>query len=86
MVHYLPWAAVQISNKGLFKFTQENGINVENDEVGKLIEQSRSIAEHYAQRFIDYMCFNQSQFPEYYGNTNDQMSPTHNNFFGGWVL
>ena len=86
MVHYLPWAGVQISNKGLFKFTQENGVNVENDEVSKLIEKSRSIAEHYAQRFIDYMCFNQSQFPEYYTNTNDDMYPTRNNYFGGWVL
>lgn len=86
MTEYLPWASVQVSNKGVFRFTQENGQIVDQSEIGLLIEKSRSYGEFYAQRFIDYICFNQSIFPEYNQNTNDDISPTTQNYWGGWVL
>ena len=86
MVEFLPWASVTIANKGVFKFTQENGQIVDKAEVDLLKEQSRGIAEFYAQRFIDFICFNQNLFPEYNQNTNDQISPTTNNYWGGWVM
>ena len=56
MVEYLPWGNVQISNKGIFKFTQENGQTVDKSEVDKLIESARSSGEFYAQRLIDHLC------------------------------
>lgn len=86
MVKYLRWASVQISNKGVFKFTQENGVNIDSDELALLMEDARSTGEHYAQRFIDWMAFNNSQIPEYNNNVNDDMYPTRTNFFGGWVV
>ena len=86
MTEYLPWASVQVSNKGVFKFTQENGQIVDKSEIDNLIEKSRSYGEFYAQRLIDFLCFNQTQFPEYNQNTNDDIPSTNQNYWGGWVM
>jgi hypothetical protein len=86
MVHYLPFAAYTIANKGVYKHNSENSTNVEKNEIDFLVEKERDIAEHYTQRFIDYMCFQQSEFPEYNSNSNDDMNPDTNNFYGSWVL
>ena len=86
MVHYLPFAAYTIANKGVYKHTSENATNVEKNEIDFLVEKERDIAEHYTQRFIDYMCFQQQEFPEYTSNSNDDMNPDTNNFYGSWVL
>jgi hypothetical protein len=86
MVHYLPFAAYTIANKGVYKHNSENATNVEKNEIDFLVEKERDIAEHYTQRFIDYMCFQQSEYPEYTSNSNDDMNPDTNNFYGSWVL
>ena len=86
MVEFLPFAAYTIANKGVFKHNSENAQNVEKSEVDYLVEKERSIAEHYTRRFIDYMSFNQSSFPEYNTNSNADMYPDKNSFFAGWHL
>ena len=86
MVHYLPFAAYTIANKGVYKHSSENATNVEKNEIDFLVEKERDIAEHYTQRFIDHMCFQQQEFPEYTSNSNDDMNPDTNNFYGSWVL
>jgi hypothetical protein len=86
MVEYLPFAAYTIANKGVFKHNSENATNVEKDEIDFLIEKERSIAQHYTERFIDYMSFNQDLFPEYNLNSNGDMYPdTQNNYFGWFI-
>lgn len=86
MVYYLPFAAYTLSNKGLFKHTSESATNVDKAEVDFLVEKERDIAESYTQRFIDYMCFNTTTFPEYNGNNNEDVNPDTNNFYGGWQI
>lgn len=86
MVEFLPFAAYTIANKGVFKHNSENATNVEKAEVDYLVEKERSIAEHYTRRFIDYLSFNQSQFPEYNTNSNADMFPDKKSDFGGWYL
>ena len=88
MVEYLPFSAYTIANKGVFKHTSENATSVEKSELDYLVEKERSIANHYTTRFIDYMCFNQSKFPEYNTNSNADMFPDHDsiNNLTGWVL
>ena len=86
MVEYLPFAAYTIANKGVYKHSSENAENVAKDEVDFLFEKERKIAQHYTQRFIDYMSFNQQLFPEYNDNSNGDMYPDTNNNFIGWVL
>jgi hypothetical protein len=86
MVEYLPFAAYTIANKGVFKHGSENSTNVEKSEVDFLIEKERSIAQNYTRRFIDYMSFNQSSFPEYNTNSNADVYPDKQADFGGWYL
>lgn len=86
MVEYLPFAAYTIANKGVFKHNSENSTNVEKNEVDFLIEKERDIAQHYTNRFIDYMSYNQVLFPEYNTNSNGDMFPDSDANFVSWVL
>lgn len=86
MVEFLPFSAYTIANKGVYKHNSENSTNVEKDEIDFLIEKERSIAQHYTERFIDYMCFNTDKFPEYNSNSNGDMYPDTNNNYTGWYL
>jgi hypothetical protein len=86
MVYYLPFAAYTLNNKGLFKHTSENATNVEKAEVDFLVEKERDIAESYTQRFIDFMCFNTSTYPEYNSNSNSDVNPDTDNFYAGWQI
>ena len=86
MVEYLPFAAYTIANKGVYKHESENSQTVDKVEVDFLVEKQRQIAQHYTQRFIDYICFNMNSFPEYNSNSNGDMYPKTDNNFTGWVL
>jgi hypothetical protein len=86
MVEYLPFAAYTIANKGVYKHNSENATNVEKVEIDFLIEKERSIAQHYTERFIDYIAFNNNLFPEYNSNSNGDMYPDTNNNYTGWYL
>ena len=86
MVEYLPFAAYTIANKGVFKHSSENAENVSKDEVDYLVEKERDLAQYYTDRFISYMSFNNTLFPEYRSNTNDDINPSYDSNFSGWVL
>jgi hypothetical protein len=86
MVQYLPFAAYQIKNGGIYKHQSENAESVSKDEVDYLVQKERDFAEYYTKRFIDYMAFNQTLFPEYTSNSNDDIYPDTNDLFNGWVL
>jgi len=86
MVEFLPYAAYKVSNKGVFKHNSENSSTVEKNEIDFLIEKERDVAQSYTNRFIDYMSFNQSLFPEYNTNSNADVFPDKDANFTGWVL
>ena len=86
MVDYLPFASFSIKNGGVYKHTSENAEIASKEEVDYLVQKERDIAEYYTRRFIDYMSFNQSLFPEYYSNSNDDVYPDKDATFNGWVL
>ena len=86
MVDYLPFAAYQIKNGGIFKHRSENGDTATKEEIDFIVQKERDIAEYYTRRFIDYMSFNQASFPEYYTNSDDDIHPDTNATFNGWVL
>jgi len=86
MKYYLPFAAYTISNKGVYKHNSENSTTADKNEIDFLIEKETQIAQHYTQRFIDYITLNTSLFPEYSTNTNSDMFPDTNNNFTGWYI
>ena len=86
MVEYMPFAAYTIANGGVYKHTSESSVTVDKDEVDFLIEKERKLADHYTDRFVNYMSYNSSLFPEYSTNTNDDQRPEKRTQTGGWVL
>lgn len=84
--NYIPFAAYQISNGGIFKHNSENSQTVDKTEVDFLVEKARTNAEWYSRRFIDFMSFNQTTYPEYTNNVNDDLYPSYSATFNGWVL
>ena len=85
-VNYLPYAAYQIKNGGVFKHTSENAESVSKNEIDYLVEKARNTAEYYTRRFVDYMSFNSSTFPEYNSNSDSDVYPDKDSLFNGWVL
>jgi hypothetical protein len=85
-VNYLPFAAYQVKNGGVFKHRSENSETVSKGEIDFLVEKARTNAEWYSRRFIDFMTFNQTTYPEYNSNVNDDIYPSYDSTFNGWVL
>jgi hypothetical protein len=85
-VDYIPFASYQIRNGGVSKHVSENSESVSKDEIDYLVEKARTNAEWYSRRFIDYMSFNQTTYPEYTNNINDDIDPSYDATFNGWVL
>lgn len=83
---YLPFSAYTIANKGVYKHTSENAVNVEKNEVDYLASKAVSMAQHYTDRFISHMNFYSSLFPEYNTNSNGDVYPNSNSNYLGWVL
>tara|TARA_R110000796_G_scaffold9655_8_gene32949 strand:+ start:646 stop:1146 length:501 start_codon:yes stop_codon:yes gene_type:complete len=86
MTDYLPFAAYQIKNGGVFKHISENAESVSKSEVDYLVNKEREFAEYYTRRMIDYVTYNVTSFPEYNTNNNNDVYPDKDSLFNGWVL
>ncbi len=86
MMDYLPFAAYQVKNAGVFKHISENAESVTKNEVDYLVNKEREFAEYYIRRMIDYLSFNNNLFPEYNQNSNDDVYPDKDNLCKSWVL
>ena len=86
MMEYLHFAAYTISNKGVYKHSSENSDTATIEEINDLVASENKIAEHYAQRFVDYICNNSSLFPEYNNNTADDMYPSSDVNLSNWYI
>ena len=85
-VNYIPYAAYQIKNGGVFKHTSENAESASRSEVDYLVQKARNTAEYYTRRFVEYMNFNSNLFPEYNSNSDSDVYPDNDSLFNGWVL
>lgn len=83
---YIPYAAYQISNGGIYKHNSENSTAVDQSEINSLASHATETAEFYTQRFMDHMNYNSNLYPEYISNQNDGMYPERDVNFTGWVL
>ena len=84
-VNYIPYAAYQIKNGGVFKHTSENAESASRSEVDYLVQKARNTAEYYTRRFVEYMNFNSNLFPEYNSNSDSDVYPDSDSLFNGWV-
>ena len=87
LVQLMSFIPYTIANGGVYKHTSESSETVSKDEVDYLAEKYRDIAQYYTNNFVSFMIYNQTKYPEYNANTNDDTYPdTSNADFGGWVL
>ena len=85
-MNYIPFAAYQIKNGGVFKHSSETAQNVDKNEVDYLVGKAREYANYYSTRLVDYLIFNDNLFPEYNSNSDEDISPDTDTTFKGWVL
>ena len=86
MVDYLPFAAYQVKSGGIYKHSSENAETASKDEVDYLVQKERDFAEYYTRRFVDYICFDSTKFPEYLDNQDADVYPDKNVSGSNWVL
>jgi len=86
MVDYLPFAAYQIKNGGVFKHRSENSETPSKVELDFLVQKYRDFAEYYTRRFVDFMCFDNNKFPEYNDNQDSDIRPDKDTNISRWVL
>ena len=83
---YMPFAAYQVSNGGVFKHRSENSDSITSEDVNILVRRAQETAEFYTRRFMDYMDHNSHLYPEYLESSNEDMHPDKDVNFGGIYL
>ena len=83
---YIPFAAFQISNGGVYKHRSENSDTASMEEVNMLARRAMETAEFYTRRFMDYMDHFSYLYPEYLESSNEDMMPDKDTNFGGIFL
>lgn len=85
-VAFIPFAAYQVSNGGIFKHNSENSTSVDPDEINMLVNKAKDTAEFYTERFIQFMNFNSEKYPEFTQNQDGGVYPERDINYTGWVL
>ena len=84
--HAIPFLRFKIENGNIYSKTSETGNALSTEEAQHLREEVRNTAEYYTERMIDYICNNNSLFPEYNTNTGADVNPDDNAYYNGMNL
>jgi len=75
LVELYPRINYQVSNKGIYKHNSENATSLTQSELDDMVERERVAAQFYSDRFVDFITFRTSIYPEYLKGTNGDISP-----------
>jgi len=82
----LPTLNYKIKNKSVLSPSSEEAVNTGLDEIKFLRDSVKDTAQFYAQRTIDYLCANESEFPTYQNpNIDDGMLPNRNTQYNAGI-
>jgi len=84
--HAIPFLRFKVENGNIYAKTSETGTALSTEEGQHLREEIRNTAEYYTERMIDYICNNNSLFPEYNTNTGADVDPDRNAYYNGMNL
>lgn len=84
--HAVPFLRFKIENGNIYSKTSETGTALSTEEAQHLREEVRNTAEYYTERMIDYICNNNSLFPEFNTNTGADVNPDRNAYYNGMNL
>lgn len=79
----IPFLRFKISNGNIYSKTSETGTALSESEAKSLREEVRNTAEYYEQRLVDYLCQNNSLFPEYSTSSGSDVRPDTDTYFSG---
>ena len=82
----IPYLRFKVENGNIYSKTSETGNALSTEEAQHLREEVRNTAEYYTERMIDYICNNNSLFPEYNTNTGADVNPDDNAYYNGMNL
>ena len=82
----IPFLNFSVSNGGVFKNVPEGTTAMTQEELSYMMRKINDTAEFYTRRFVDYMSYNSTLYPEYTGNQDEDMYPERDYNFTGWVL
>jgi hypothetical protein len=84
---YFPFSMFKVDNGGVSKHRGEESDVVNFSDIDRMTSKISDRAEFYTRRFLDYISFNSSKFPEYTNNQNGDMYPDKDaDEFSSWVL
>ena len=84
--HAVPFLRFKIENGNIYSKTSETGTALSTEEAQHLREEVRNTAEYYTERMIEYICNNNSSFPEYSTNSGADVTPDDNAYYNGMNL
>ena len=82
----IPYLRFKVENGNIYSKTSETGNSLTTEEAQHLREEVRNTAEYYTERMIDYICNNNSLFPEYSTNSGSDVDPDRNAYYNGMNL
>jgi hypothetical protein len=86
LYHCIPFLRFKVENGNIYSKTSETGTAMSVEESQHLREEIRNTAEYYTERMIDYICNNNSLFPEYSTNSGSDVDPDRNAYYNGMNL
>lgn len=88
LLHYstyesIPFMAFKFRNKGIQKQSSPDSTPAELGELTYVRDSVLATAQFYGERLVEYLCANQSSFPEYRSASNGDISPSNGDYFNG---
>ena len=82
----IPFLNFTVANGGVYKNQPEGVVAMSQEELSYLMRKVNDTAEFYTRRFVDFMNYNSTLYPEYTSNQDEDMYPERDYNFTGWVL
>ena len=86
LYHCIPFLRFKVENGNIYSKTSETGTALTTEESQHLREEVLNTAQYFTERMIDYICNNNSLFPEYNTNTGADVDPDRNAYYNGMNL
>tara|TARA_R110000803_G_scaffold25845_1_gene61688 strand:+ start:3518 stop:4096 length:579 start_codon:yes stop_codon:yes gene_type:complete len=86
LYHAIPFLRFKVENGNIYSKTSETGTALSTEESQHLREEILNTSQYYMERMIDYICNNQSLFPEYSTNSGADVTPDRNAYYNGMNL
>jgi hypothetical protein len=86
LYHCIPFLRFKVENGNIYSKSSETGNSLTTEESQHLREEVLNTAQYFTERMIDYICNNNSLFPEYSTNTGADVDPDRNAYYNGMNL